>query len=79
MEHLVSPGDACFTPSEAKKLIARINRIGGVKVDEIRGVWLHYTHWNDSTSAKVRAPFLPYSLRIGRSVRDQEERSYSRN
>ena len=62
MEHLVSPGDSCFTPSEAKKLVDRINRFGGAKVDEIRGVWIHYTHWRDSTSAKARkhapAPFL---------------------
>ncbi|TAQ86439.1 hypothetical protein B7494_g5245 [Chlorociboria aeruginascens] len=48
MEHLISPGDTCFTLSESKKLTALINKLGSVKVNEIRGVWMHYTHLQSS-------------------------------
>ena len=55
MEYLISPGEAAFTRSEAKKIIARINKLGMVKVNEIRGVWMHYTHLkaSDQGTAQV--------------------------
>lgn len=55
MEHLTIPGEECFTVSEAKKLTERINKLGNVKVNEIRGVWMHYTHLRhlDSEGVKV--------------------------
>jgi len=53
MEYLTSPGDACFTPSEAKKLTERINKLG-VRVNEIRGVFLHYTHLRQSDRDSVK-------------------------
>lgn len=47
MEYLTSPGDDAFSPSEAKKLVDRINKLGGAQVKEIRGFWMHYTHLKD--------------------------------
>jgi len=44
-EYLISPGESCFTPSEAKKLKNRINDLG-YKVNDVRGLWIHYTHLN---------------------------------
>jgi phosphoribosylformylglycinamidine synthase len=61
MEYLTSPGDACFTPSEAKKLTERINKLG-VRVSEIRGVFLHYTHLRQSDRDFVKVSFLLYFL-----------------
>ena len=43
-QFLVSPGEQCFTPSEAEKLKARINKLGGPKVLEVRGIYFYYTH-----------------------------------
>ncbi|CAG8956024.1 hypothetical protein HYFRA_00008880 [Hymenoscyphus fraxineus] len=45
MAHLVLPGDSCFTPSEATKLIALINKLGKTKVTHLQGVWVHYAHF----------------------------------
>lgn len=44
MDHTTWTGEACFTSSESTKLVERINRLG-FKVEEIRGVWTHHTHW----------------------------------
>lgn len=63
MGHLVSPGYPCYTVSEAQKLTERINKVEGVKVNEIRGVWIHYTHLKDPSSAKVRILLFGVSLR----------------
>lgn len=52
MDHLITPGDSCFTPSEAKKLSENINKLG-VKVADIRGVYLHYTHLRSADRAFV--------------------------
>ena len=46
MEFTTLVGDACYTPSESRKLVERINRLG-FKVEEIRGVWMHHTHWKE--------------------------------
>jgi hypothetical protein len=56
MEHLTSPGDVCFTQSEAQKLTARINKLGVVEVSDIQGVWIHYTNLRhlDRDAIKVR-------------------------
>ena len=57
MEYVVTPGDSCFTRSEAKKLAGRINKLGlGVKVDKIHGVWVHYTYSDPkfNIEAKIR-------------------------
>lgn len=46
MEYITSPGDLCFTPAEAQKLVDKINA-GSTKapqVVEISGVWVHYAH-----------------------------------
>ncbi|KAH6666959.1 hypothetical protein B0J14DRAFT_193157 [Halenospora varia] len=48
MEYLTSPGEACYTPSDSKKITERINKFGNVKVKEVRGVWMHYTHLRQS-------------------------------
>lgn len=45
MEYAQSPGDTCFTPSEAKKLVDAINKQGKFNVTDVRGVWMHYTHF----------------------------------
>lgn len=54
MEYLVSPGEPCFTAPEARKLAGRINRLG-YRVNDIRGVWIHYTHLklSDQYTAEV--------------------------
>ncbi|KAH8803209.1 CobB/CobQ-like glutamine amidotransferase domain-containing protein [Xylogone sp. PMI_703] len=44
MEYLVSHGGAAFTPAEANKLVARINKLEGAKVTGVEGVWEYYTH-----------------------------------
>lgn len=53
MEYLISPGNACFTPSEAAKLVERIVGLG-VRVNDIRGVWMHYTHLRESDQGFVK-------------------------
>lgn len=54
----MTPGDSCFTRSEANKITNRINKLGlGVNVNNIQGVWVHYTHSDpakSSTENKVR-------------------------
>jgi phosphoribosylformylglycinamidine synthase len=55
-QYLVSPGEQCFTPSEAEKLRDRINKLGGAKVHEVRGINFYYTHLNpesDQTAIRV--------------------------
>jgi hypothetical protein len=47
MNNITLPGDACFTPSEARKLTDRINKLG-VAANEIQGVWIHYVHLKPS-------------------------------
>jgi phosphoribosylformylglycinamidine synthase len=47
MDHITLPGDECFTKSEAKKLTERVKKLG-FAVNEIRGVWMHYTHLQPS-------------------------------
>ncbi|KAL7625397.1 phosphoribosylformylglycinamidine synthase [Parahypoxylon ruwenzoriense] len=44
MEYLVLTGESCFTPSEAKKLIDRINQTESTKVANILGSWIYYAH-----------------------------------
>jgi hypothetical protein len=63
MEHLTLPGDACFTSSEGKKLTESINKLG-VKVESIRGVWMHYTHLrqSDPDFVKVSLIFCTHSI-----------------
>ena len=48
-QFLVSPGEQCFTYSEAQKLKERINKLGGVKVHEVRGIEFYYTHLSESS------------------------------
>ena len=63
MEYLLTPGESCYSPSEAQKLVDQINAIfqsakdassGVVEVTEIRGVWLHYTHLKASDRASMQ-------------------------
>lgn len=44
MDYLVITGESCFTPSEAKKLIDRINQTASTKVTNILGSWIYYAH-----------------------------------
>ena len=63
-EYLISPGESCFTPSEAKKLTNRINALG-YKVNDVRGLWIHYTHLNRFSvqeTDKVSAPHVTSHL-----------------
>lgn len=43
---MVSPGDPCFTTSEARKIEGQFDKLG-LNV-EIKGVWIHYTHIKQS-------------------------------
>lgn len=62
MEHITLPGEACFTLSEAKKLAERINKLGSVKVNGIRGVWMHYVRLKhpDRDAVKVSSQTCRY-------------------
>lgn len=42
MSHEVLTGLSCFTTAEAQKLLARINDLSEVKVNDISGHWLYY-------------------------------------
>jgi phosphoribosylformylglycinamidine synthase len=57
MEYLTSPGEACFTGPEARKLTGRISKLG-YRINEIRGVWIYYTHLkqSDQDTLEVRLP-----------------------
>lgn len=55
MEHITLTGDSCFTASEAEKLKHRINKLGGAKVREIQGVWIHYTHLKHAATELIKA------------------------
>jgi len=55
-QFLVSPGEQCFTSSEAEKLKIAINKLGGAKVLEVRGIYFYYTHLissDDQDATKV--------------------------
>jgi len=55
-QFMVSPGEQCFTPSEAEKLRIGINKLGGPKVLEVRGIYFYYTHLissEDQNATKV--------------------------
>jgi len=59
MTNIALPGDSCFSPSEAQKLTDQINKLG-YAVNEIRGVWIHYTRLKPSEQRNdnVSRPFL---------------------
>jgi phosphoribosylformylglycinamidine synthase len=63
MKYLVSPGEPCFTPPEARKLTGRINKLG-YKINEIRGVWIHYTHLKSSDQYTVEVSTASSCFRI---------------
>lgn len=48
MSHEVLVGGLCYTPSEANKLLDRINKQSNVKVQSIQGSWLYYVDLNKS-------------------------------
>ena len=68
--YMVSPGDPCFSRSEAKKLAGQIGKLG-YNV-EVRGVWIHYTHLRhtvDQGTVKVstghsRDSFFPGRMEV---------------
>ncbi|KAG9242289.1 CobB/CobQ-like glutamine amidotransferase domain-containing protein [Calycina marina] len=62
-QFLVSPGEQCFTASEAEKLKTRLNKLGGggggPKVIEVQGIYFYYTHLlssqdQEATKAKLQ-------------------------
>jgi hypothetical protein len=57
MEYQISPGEACFTASEAKKLADQINSLG-FKVKELRGAWMHYSHLRQKPQFTLEVSFL---------------------
>jgi hypothetical protein len=66
MQYLTSPGESCFTAPEARKLTGRINKLG-YKINEIRGVWIHYTHLkqSDQYTSEVSIPSTFFVLQFG--------------
>lgn len=46
MNFLTLTGESCFTPSEAQKLKARINKHGAVKISDLRGHWVYHVNLN---------------------------------
>ncbi|KAL3422936.1 phosphoribosylformylglycinamidine synthase [Phlyctema vagabunda] len=59
MEYIVSPGDSAFTAADAKKLVDRVNKlVGGEKVKEIQGYWMHYTHLKNTEKNIAKACVL---------------------
>lgn len=60
MEYLVIPGDAAYTDSAARKIKDLINKSGGVKVEEVKAIWVHYAelHQVHGDSVKVIILFI---------------------
>ncbi|RFU33519.1 hypothetical protein B7463_g2793, partial [Scytalidium lignicola] len=71
MEYLVSHGGEAFTPAEANKLTARINKLGSVKVTAVEGVWEYYTHFKTS-NADINKKTEEKVLELLSDVRDSK-------
>jgi hypothetical protein len=54
MDYLVLPGGEAFTGSAARKIQDRINK-SGVKVKNVRAVWVYYAHLRSANAGNAES------------------------